>query len=77
MKSHGSNKRDSDNISKGNLINPSHHPMPGADDEPIDAGASSGTQLPRRTTEKESGKLQKKNDNGSQPKGFDPDDVMT
>jgi hypothetical protein len=65
--------RKPDDISKGHTIVPSHHPMPGVDDSPIDGGATSGAQLPSQETEKAKGELQKQKEKGSPAKGFDPD----
>jgi len=37
---------DKPDFDDGRTIVPSHHPMPGADDPPIDIGRKTGAQLP-------------------------------
>ena len=62
-------KHSSSNISKDHLIVPSHHPMPGVVDQPIEAGGPTGAQLPEKTN-KGAGR---KNSNKEEAKGLDPD----
>lgn len=66
-------KHSSSSISKDHLIVPSHHPMPGVDDQPIEAGGSTGAQLPEETNKGTGSAAGRKNSNKEEAKGFDPD----
>lgn len=64
-------------ISKGNLIVPSHHPLAGADDLPIDAGNSAREQpFGKKSGRKGQSSPSTTPDAGREP-GFDPDDVLS
>lgn len=48
------NQQKQDDIAKGHTIVPSHHPMPGVDDKPIDAGIPENKQqMDKEKREKE------------------------
>jgi hypothetical protein len=67
--------RQSNHIAKGNLIVPSHDPLAGVDEKPIDAGAASGAQLPDKTGVAKPHRPNRRTaERGAEP-GFDPDEV--
>jgi hypothetical protein len=41
--------RGSKDIAKGRLAVPSHDPLPGVEEKPIDTGGTSGAELPQET----------------------------
>lgn len=66
------NKRNSGDLSQGNMIVPSRHPLPGVDDAPIDAGLDD-EQVGGKNAVQPEAMARKQKDKDEQSRGFDPD----
>lgn len=62
---------------RGNVKVPSHDPMPGVDDKPIDAGATNGAQLPEETQTGKPQRLSREAVERGVPADPDPDDPVS
>ncbi len=71
------NKDGSKDIAKGHLKVPSHDPLPGVDEQPIDVGAATGAQLPDKTGIGKPGRQSREVADRGIPVNPDPDDPVS